>query len=50
MEKLVKFDKFLAKQENSDCPSDNSSDDENEEEMCAERYELNTFFILIWNS
>ena len=50
MEKLVKFDKLLAKQENSDCSSDNSSDDENEEDMCAERYELNTLFILIWKS
>ena len=47
MEKLVKFDKLLAKQENSDCSSDNSSDDEKEEDMCAERYELNTLFILI---
>ena len=50
MEKLVKFDKLLAKQENSDCSSDNSSDDENEEEMSAERYELYTLFILIWKS
>ena len=44
MEKLVKFDKLLGKQENSECSSDNSSDDENEEEMSVERYELNTFF------